>query len=68
MQAILIIQGASLRIKADLTETPFRFQRRWIDDIPERLELIQWTFGDFKADEMVVNIISLANQYLRPGT
>ncbi len=39
-QAILILQGATLRVKADLSELSYRFNRRWIDDIPERLKIV----------------------------
>ena len=55
-------------MKADLSELVHRFSRRWIDDIPEKLEAVQESLGELRAAEMVVNIISLAYKHLRPGT
>lgn len=54
-------------MKADLSTFNYNFERSWIDDLPMKLEIIQDTYEDIGADEMVINIVSLAHKNLKPG-
>ena len=41
MQAILILQGAKIRVTNEKEKNEFEFKRNYIDDKPENLEVVQ---------------------------
>ena len=63
-QAILILQGAKIRVRDELEIEKFTFTKGYLDDKPDNLEVIQNTFADINTDEMVMTLISIAYRKL----